>query len=139
MNPADPERRDTLASFLRQNSKPWSAEAAAELDLLTGIERSVPPRLWRILVALATVELPDGWTALYNDGPVGIVLRRNADGWKGLIVPSTDGTDRWYNDYSLDATIGGSGAGMSPTAQAAVDYNVEHAPDYRGEFDATPA
>lgn len=128
-----PERRVTLTGYLRQMSKPWPNELADEVERLAGIVDALPPRLARIFEALATLTLPDGWSAEYNDGPVGIVLRRHADGWVGLIGPSTDSTDRWYNDYSFTDRIGGPGAGMSPTAQAAVDYNVEHAPGYQRE------
>lgn len=130
-----PERRATLTGYLRQMSKPWPHELAAEVERLAGIVDALPPRLARIFEALATLTLPDGWSAEYNDGPVGIVLRRNGDGWVSLIVPSTDGTPRWYNDYSIDGRLGGSAAGMSDTAQDAVGYSVEHAPDYPREDD----
>lgn len=95
----------------------------------------IPPRLMRLLVAVATVTVPEGWTVEYSHAPMGMIVRRNADGFVGFSMPSTDNTDRWYNDATIDARFGGPDAGMSNDAQGAADYTVDRAPDLAARDD----
>lgn len=112
----------------------FTAHAAAWLErdhriVPKAIIDVIPPRLWRVLEACATVELPEGWSTEFRDAPLGMVVRRGADGFIGFLMPSTDGTPRWYNDASITGYLGGPNAGMSDNAQGAVDYVVSQAPD----------
>lgn len=81
------------------------------------------PRLLRIFEALAGLNCPPGWDARFHDGPFGVVLHRQSDGWVVTLMPSTDGTPRWY----LNGLLGADG-GMAESFEAAVASTIATAP-----------
>ena len=126
------EGRKMLSADFRSGNFASSAAAWLERDhrlVPKTILDVIPPRLWRLLEAIATVEVPEGWTVEYQHAPMGMVVRRSVDGFVGFSMPSTDGTPRWYNDATIDGRFGGNAAGMSDDAQGAVGYTVSRAPD----------
>lgn len=126
------EGRKMLSADFRAGNFGSSVAAWLERDhrlVPKAVLAVIPPRLMRVLVAVATVETPEGWSVEYSHAPLGMVIRRNADGFVGFSMPSTDGTDRWYNDATIDERFGGNAAGMADDAQGTVDYTVSRAPD----------
>lgn len=102
-------------------------EAAKSLRTLTAIASQLSVRQVRVFEAFTTLDLPDGWVAdivgRSGEDPFAYGIRiARADYSTGeIIVPSTDGTPRWYNSYLRMAR-----GGMSDDAQAAVDYVIGH-------------
>jgi hypothetical protein len=100
-----------------------AAEGDADAEAIVALIGEQIPRLLRCFRAMTETDLPDGWTAEYHDAPLSVVLRRPEDGYFAMLMPSTDGTPRWY----LDAREGAP-AGMADGFQAAVDHTVANAP-----------
>lgn len=123
---AIPQTALTLKSW---QSDIFAAARAAhpELQRLAKVLTLMPPRTRRVFEALADVTVPDGWSVEYKDGPLGIVLRRNEDGYVDMVMPGTDGTGRWYigTDFGNNAQCNGT---MGADAQEALDWLIGHAP-----------